>query len=92
MRLARICSPRALAELTASAVFSHGIVAPDGRLIFTPNYARAIGIFNTATQAFSYVDISGSAAATDYMFGVLAPNGKVSAHGAPALACWRSRP
>jgi streptogramin lyase len=59
-----------------SAAFWGGVLVPDGRVVFVPQNATAIGIFNSATNTYSTVAYTRPT--TDaYLGGVLIPDGRV---------------
>ena len=58
-----------------NAAYVGGVLLPDGRVVFVPNYATTIGIFDPSTNAYS--TIAGAPGNDAYAGGVLLPDGRV---------------
>ena len=58
--------------------FHWGCLAPNGLVVFAPNDADGIGLFNAETEMFTWVDISATLSGSNKFKGAaLAPNGLV---------------
>lgn len=66
--------------VTGSALYSSSLLAPDGRVYFTPCNATNIGVFNPKTNEFSTIVPLGGTSLTGtykYSAAVLVPNGNI---------------
>jgi hypothetical protein len=66
--------------VTGSALYSSSLLAPNGRVYFTPASATNIGVFNPMTNEFStIVPVGGTSLAGTFKYGssVLCPNGNI---------------
>jgi len=66
-------------KISMSHYYSGGVLGPDGKIVFVPNYGDKIGIFDPSDRSFTTIDtfsdkISGN---YDYHGGVLGPDGKI---------------
>ena len=59
----------------ATSAYNGGVLLPDGRVVFVPNFASSIGLFNPMTNTFS--SILGMPGNYAYSGGVLLPDGRV---------------
>ena len=60
----------------ANGAYIGGVLLPDGRVVFVPNNATTIGLFNTMTNTYSTI-LAGTPGGFAYSGGVLLPDGRV---------------
>jgi streptogramin lyase len=71
-----VYSSVAISPAPASGAYIGGVLLPDGRVVFVPNNATTIGIFNTMTNTYSTI-LAGTPGNFAYSGGVLLPDGRV---------------
>jgi streptogramin lyase len=54
-----------------------GVLLPDGRVVFVPEHAAAVGLYDPATNAFVVGPAAGPEGRNKYIGGVLLPDGRV---------------